>query len=69
LTDHKRHLTLSSAALQDVISCGAAYNGAAMREDRAAMEDARARAHAHVDAYLDHYGDAAMALLKSNAAD
>jgi hypothetical protein len=64
MSDHKNHLMLSSAALQDIISCGASYNAAALRADRASMEDARTRAHAHLDAYLDHFGSAAAAMRK-----
>jgi hypothetical protein len=62
VADHRRHLDLSSAALQDIISCGAAYNAAAIRDDREAMEAIRVRARDHVDAYLDHYGEAAVAM-------
>ncbi len=55
----KKPMALATAAIQDIISCGHAMSSANIRgEGRADQEALRERAHALVDAYLDHMADA-----------
>lgn len=51
----KKSMGLATAAIQDIISCGHAMTSANIRGDGEAEQIVlRERAHALVDAYLDH---------------
>jgi hypothetical protein len=55
----KRPMALAQAAMQDIISCGHNMASANIRGEGEAEQVAiREKAHALVDAYLDHMADA-----------
>lgn len=55
----KKPMALATAALQDIISCGHAMTSANIRGDGEPEQVVlRERAHALLDAYLDHMGTA-----------
>lgn len=60
----RRSATLATAAIQDIISCGARMSSATIRGDHQKdQQTIRDEAHAHLDAYLDHMAAAGQAAL------